>query len=578
VCYNWVLRTWSVAGMGKLSRAAIAVIALALILVGVLRVRSTYSVFSSTYDEPEHIAQGMEWLSRGTYNYDPKHTPLGPVTAALPLWLSGSRSVGLADPWDEGSAILATNGGYRENLAKARAPMIVFFIVMCGVVFAWSTELYGPWIGLLCLLELSLTPGILAHSGLAASDMAGASTFVLALWVLSRWIRQRTGGRAILAGLCVALAMGAKLSAAPFLVACAAVWLAIQCWSCRGWPSQALRFRPGHILLIGLSAFLLIWAAYRFHSEPLSAARAVRTYQAGLDQRTVPGRLAKKALDVPIPGGNIIRGLGDLLLTEHGPPIPQYFLGEVKKGGWYLYFPIAFLVKTPLPLLILVAGGALLALRILLRRGDIEGCYPVGFAAVLFLICLPTEWDIGTRYLLAVYPLFSIASGLAIRTLWQSRRSTLASRVVTAGLLFWLAAESVYAHPDYLSYFNELAGSRPEKILVECDLDWGQDLYRLQQEAERVHASPLWEAYYGSSRPQAYGFDMRRWPDDDTVAGWVGVSMHNLVFSPERFAWLAPYSWRQVGKSIRLYFVPAPAPAPTVAPNREQALTVLHLK
>jgi hypothetical protein len=35
------------------------------------------------------------------------------------------------------------------------------------------------------------------------------------------------------------------------------------------------------------------------------------------------------------------------------------------------------------------------------------------------------------------------------------------------------------AHPDYLAYTNELAGSEPEKILADSDLDWAQDMKRL---------------------------------------------------------------------------------------------------
>ena len=38
------------------------------------------------------------------------------------------------------------------------------------------------------------------------------------------------------------------------------------------------------------------------------------------------------------------------------------------------------------------------------------------------------------------------------------------------------------ANPDYLPYFNE-AVAHPERVLVDSDLDWGQDLRRLEQRA-----------------------------------------------------------------------------------------------
>ena len=44
------------------------------------------------------------------------------------------------------------------------------------------------------------------------------------------------------------------------------------------------------------------------------------------------------------------------------------------------------------------------------------------------------------------------------------------------------------AHPDYLPYFNALAGSNPERIVVDSDLDWGQDLKRLGRRLKELGA------------------------------------------------------------------------------------------
>ena len=41
-------------------------------------------------------------------------------------------------------------------------------------------------------------------------------------------------------------------------------------------------------------------------------------------------------------------------------------------------------------------------------------------------------------------------------------------------------------HPDYLAYFNELAGDEPERILADSDLDWGQDMLRLSARLREV--------------------------------------------------------------------------------------------
>ena len=36
-----------------------------------------------------------------------------------------------------------------------------------------------------------------------------------------------------------------------------------------------------------------------------------------------------------------------------------YFLGEVSSAGWWYYFPVVFLMKEPLPSLLLIAVAAL---------------------------------------------------------------------------------------------------------------------------------------------------------------------------------------------------------------------------
>jgi hypothetical protein len=62
-------------------------------------------------------------------------------------------------------------------------------------------------------------------------------------------------------------------------------------------------------------------------------------------------------------------------------------------------------------------------------------------------------------------------------------------------------------HPDYLSYFNILAGGprNGHKWLIDSNLDWGQDLpalreYMTDQGIEKIHLG-----YFGRADPQIYG-------------------------------------------------------------------------
>jgi hypothetical protein len=100
--------------------------------------------------------------------------------------------------------------------------------------------------------------------------------------------------------------------------------------------------------------------------------------------------------------------------------------------------------------------------------------------------------------------------------------------IVLALLLLWLALAGALHHPDYLSYFNELVGGQPEKVLVDSDLDWRQDAKRLAQRLKDLGAT---QVSYGQFIWKAQCLDV--WPGLPhpqvidplaPVEGWTAVS------------------------------------------------------
>jgi len=90
------------------SRTYIAAAAL-LTCVGLARIAATYSTFRATYDEPWHVAIGMERLQWGTDTYDAQHLPLARVAVALGPYLAGVRSEVHRNVAAEGSKIDASD-------------------------------------------------------------------------------------------------------------------------------------------------------------------------------------------------------------------------------------------------------------------------------------------------------------------------------------------------------------------------------------------------------------------------------------------------------------------------------------
>ena len=545
------------------------VLVAACLAVGVGRIVATYRVFNQTWDEPAHVAAGMEWLDRGRYTYEPLHPPLARVMEALGPRLAGIRSAGQANVWLEGNAILYAGGRYDRNLALARLGVLPFFLLATLVVYAWARRLGGAPAAVSAVVLFTTLPPVLAHAGIATTDMAVTATIALAALCLIRWLEQPTRGRSLLLGLALGLALLSKLSALIFLPAAGVAIVLCR----RGERSREAAPRTGpsrttRLRLTYAAALLTIWAGYRFSLGPLIAPAAGGT--AAAPAAPAPPVLDRLARAPVFPAPALFEGLGQLAAKNRAGH-KSYLLGEVRTTGWWYFFPVALAVKTPLPFLLLVAAGVIATWRRLSgaeRRRQLE---PAAIAFAILLVCLPSRINIGLRHVLPMYPFLSVMAGLGAVALWRAPRAILVAPAMATLLVGWQLVASVRTHPDYLAYFNELAGSHPERILVDSDLDDGQDLKRLADtlRARRVAAVSL--AYAGSATVAEHGLPPIHWLEPHRpVTGWVAASLYSLKLGSldrpghDDFAWIDRYRpVAQVGRSIRLYYIPAADSAAT---------------
>src|SRR5262249_24607832 len=147
----------------------------------------------------------------------------------------------------------------------------------------------------------------------------------------------------------------------------------------------------------------------------------------------------------------------------------HFLLGMYSSSGWWYYFPVAFAVKTPIPVLLLIAG----AFYYSYRKGMLVQAGPILIpASLIFGIALLTPLNIGYRHILPVLPfLFVFCSQLANLDWSKERRAV----YVLGGAALWLVMSALLTCPNYLSYFNEAIGGpvRGSRILSDSNLDWG---------------------------------------------------------------------------------------------------------
>jgi len=188
----------------------------------------------------------------------------------------------------------------------------------------------------------------------------------------------------------------------------------------------------------------------------------------------------------------------------------SYLLGQIYLHGTWLYFPVAFVVKTPFPTMIALLVAIVLVVR---RRSPFQAdLYLLLPAVLLFSLAVCSKFNIGLRHILPIYPFLFVWISGQVATIWASRRRTAQWGVSLLGI--WLLISTLRVSPDYLAFFNEAAGGpgNGHKVLVDSNLDWGQDLKGLRNWMSDHGVSRIQLAYFGTVDPAYYGIDAEPFP------------------------------------------------------------------
>lgn len=193
----------------------------------------------------------------------------------------------------------------------------------------------------------------------------------------------------------------------------------------------------------------------------------------------------------------------------------------------------------------------------------------MAFSLGILFVSFASHINIGVRHILPVYLGFSITA--AVGAVWLYQRSSTARWTlwILGALLVWHGATSLISHPDYIPYTNLLAGNYPERILVDSDLDWGQDTIRLGKRlrelgARQVAFNPLIMGYL----EEYHGFPpITLMQPTRPSPGWNAASLTAMLAGrlgmgdqfPNVKLWTEGVKpTERVGKTIYLWYIPTP--------------------
>lgn len=515
-----------------------------LTLVACVRVASTHRVFSEVLDEPAHLAAGYQWFD-GEYTIDASHPPLARVLGALPLRFGGFPPMRNPDLVGAGNDLLYHGNRYQKTLARTRCGNLFLLMVACVATAAWARRLASTGVAILTVALLTTLPPVLGHAGVLTTDVAVLAAIPLALLAFDRFLERPTATRGALLGLAVGIGLLAKFSFLVFFPICAIFAL--------------LARRPAHFAWRGTIvamaiAVLTTWAGYRFDFRTVRACigeGAPKVFELSAPESLRP--LARITGDMPLPAPSFFFGLALLKLHDDGGH-EAYLLGEKSDKGWWYYFPVVFFYKTPIPFLLLALWGTLVAFHVRDRRM----MSVLLIAAGIMAMAMTSSINIGIRHILAIYAPLSMITAYGVTEIW--RRSTdKFARATVVSLLVWLFAGVAAGHPDYLAWFNELAGPNPAHIAVDSNLDWGQDTLRLAHTVREMQIESLYVDILTNVRMGQHGLHPISFQAREKVTGWLAVSETQLALKRQHgeYEWLGTYRpVRRIGRSIRLYYIP----------------------
>jgi hypothetical protein len=542
---------------------------------------------SVTFDEVAHIGAGVSYLQKLDMRMNEEHPPLAKVLAAVPLVIRGVHADYSHVSWTfSGSGIFKQMLGewvfghwlisrWNDPVATvfwARQPMLLLTLVLGIVLFLFGSRLGDPWGGLLCLCMYATMPVMLAFGPLVLTDIAITLFVLLTLWAFAGMWRTPSRGTVLRFGLAFGGALLSKFSAGLLFFCFAAFILSLRWRPALQQPADKAELRAWRRLRwrsLAKGTFfaaLVVYAVYFVLSwnEPTDSLAVLGHNMASL--------LLRRLL---MPPWIYLRGLAIFTFTAKAP---AFILGHTYPHGVWFFFPLLFLLKSPLVFLLLLLLAMLAGLVLKLRPVHLavipEGLQLQWRAVWVFLVvftcaCMLSRFQISIRHfsvsiallILMLAPLPRVLNQLRISG-WPAAR---AGVWLTAALALASVATAVRAYPYYLPFLNSLSGGRPGYLLVaDSNLDWNQGLLEAENFVRQRSLTHVWVDPYAFSDPTVYVPEAQFWncqqaaPQDG--GQWAIVSA-DLIQESHNCTWLLQYPHQALaGGSMYAFQLPPAIP------------------
>jgi hypothetical protein len=272
-----------------------------------------------------------------------------------------------------------------------------------------------------------------------------------------------------------------------------------------------------------------------------------------------------------------LRGVFMVLISASRP---TFILGHSYPHGVWFYFPVVFVLKSPLGFLGLLALAVVLALRQKRREKANAPTIPAELAIhwrVLWValivftgFCLLSRLDLSIRHFSVPLALLMLLLAALPRMVERLRLSApTAGRLVGAGagvLALSCLFTAVRAYPNYFPYISVFSFGHPAYALMnDSNLDWNQSLPEVKRFADqhglqRIDLDPHGFNDPAAIVPQAEFWDCQK-PTAADDGQWAVVSA-TAIMDDHNCVWLMQYPHQTLaGGSMYAVHLPEQIPA-----------------
>lgn len=556
---------------------------------------------SLTVDESPHIAAGYSYVVEGDYRLNPEHPPLLKLLSGISIWVGDkltNQNIYFPNDipawtdrvnaqWDMGYAFLFKSGNDANTVIWwARLPTII--VLLLGLPYIIYSVFYhtkNKSIALISGILYAFSPNVIAHGRLVTTDLIASLSFLIVIDIWIRYLQNQSGKNIFYLILAIAFAFLSKFSTIlllPLILLTGFGYIVIKYWQDKKVLKRS-RVLIRDFIIIALGVFVMINLVYFITMRNMSVETQLQLVQESFPQDNQISDITKQTLSsvIQFPGlqyfGQYLLGQA-MVVQRVGGGNTTFLLGKFTNQSFIEYFPLTYLLKENLVIILSLFSIFLASIFIIpvklkskgkrWRSSILNNWYLINIAIMILIywfISIRGNLNLGIRHILPAVMLTYIIIAFGIVKILIPLRF---SKVLLSVFLIWYIAAITLVYPSYISNLNILAGqNQGYQIFTDSNLDWGQDLKRLNNWTKEKNIDTLYIDYFGTADVQYYLPNTKIIPVKSTDGPKIGYTAISATMFQDSFYkrqndqnyqeywWFA---WRSpdyiIGNSILIYY------------------------